>query len=76
MAFEIRRYRTATGDEPFTQWLSGLADRQAQARILVRLERLEVGNFGDARFLATESANCGSIGGRATGSTSAATEGR
>lgn len=51
MAFEIRRYRTAAGDEPFTQWLSDLGDRQAQARILVRLERLEVGNFGDSRFL-------------------------
>ena len=51
MAFEIRRYRTAAGGEPFTQWLSDLADRQAQARILVRLERLEVGNFGDSRFL-------------------------
>ena len=51
MAFEIRRYRSSTGEEPFTRWLSGLADRQAQARILVRLERLEVGNFGDARFL-------------------------
>lgn len=51
MAFEIRRYRTAAGDEPFTQWLSALRDRQARARILVRLERLGVGNFGDARFL-------------------------
>ena len=51
MAFEIRRYRTATGDEPFTRWLVDLADRQAKARILVRLERLEVGNFGDSRFL-------------------------
>ena len=49
--FEIRRYRTAAGEEPFTEWLSDLPDRQARARILARLERLEVGNFGDAKFL-------------------------
>jgi putative addiction module killer protein len=51
MPFEIRRYRTAAGHEPFTEWLSSLPDRQARARILVRLERLEVGNFGDSTFL-------------------------
>ncbi len=51
MAFELRRYRTVAGTEPFTQWLSELPDRQAGARVLVRLERLELGNFGDVRFL-------------------------
>lgn len=51
MAFEIRRYRTASGREPFTDWLSDLSDRQSRARILARLERLELGNFGDAKLL-------------------------
>ena len=51
MAFEIRRYRTAAGDEPFTEWLGALTDRQAVARVLVRLERLELGNAGDAHYL-------------------------
>jgi len=51
MTFELRRYRNLAGDEPLTRWLSELPDRQARARILVRLERLELGNFGDVRFL-------------------------
>lgn len=51
MSFEIRLYRSAAGGEPFTEWLSDLPDRQARARILARLERLEAGNFGDAKFL-------------------------
>ncbi len=51
MAVEIRRYRSAAGGEPFTEWLAELHDRSARARILARLERLEAGNFGDAKFL-------------------------
>ena len=51
MAFEIRRYRTASGRQPFTDWLSNLPDRQARARVLARLERLEAGNFGNTKFI-------------------------
>jgi putative addiction module killer protein len=47
--FELFRYRTEDGREPFTEWLGVLRDSQAKARILARLERLEVGNFGDCQ---------------------------
>ena len=33
----------------FSEWLSGLRDRQARARILVRITRLAMGNPGDVR---------------------------
>ncbi len=41
------RYRREDGREPFTDWLDGLRDRAVEARIRVRLRRVEAGNFGD-----------------------------
>ena len=44
---EILRYQTANGLEPVTEWLQALRDKQAQAKLRVRLKRLEAGIFGD-----------------------------
>src|SRR3989338_255679 len=44
---EVFRYQTEEGEEPLTEWLQSLRDNQAQAKIRVRLKRLEAGNFGD-----------------------------
>ena len=33
--------------EIFTKWFENLKDRQAKARIQVRIDRIEMGNFGD-----------------------------
>lgn len=44
---EVFRYQTEEGAEPMTDWLLTLRDKQAQAKIRVRLKRLEAGNFGD-----------------------------
>ncbi len=33
----------------FLRWLKGLRDKRAQARIAVRIDRVEEGNFGDHR---------------------------
>ena len=34
----------------FARWLTSLRDLRARSRILVRIDRLELGNFGDAKF--------------------------
>ena len=41
--FEIQKI------EQFDQWLSGLADQKAQAKIAFRIERLGLGNPGDVK---------------------------
>jgi putative addiction module killer protein len=49
--YELRHYTTADGVDLFASWLDGLKDRQAKARIAVRLIRLNNGNFGDCKPL-------------------------
>lgn len=49
--YEITHYLTADGHDPFNEGLTGLSDRQARARILVRTSRMAAGNFGDCKPL-------------------------
>lgn len=44
---ELVRYRSGDGREPFGEWLRSLGDRATEARIRVRLGRVQAGNFGD-----------------------------
>jgi putative addiction module killer protein len=46
---QIAMYAKLTGQVPFEDWLRGLRDVQARARIRVRIDRLSLGNAGDAR---------------------------
>ena len=47
----LHRYAKEDGREPFTEWLNGLRDKAAQARIRLRLRRIEAGGFGDCRSI-------------------------
>lgn len=49
--FEVQDYLRPDGDDPYAQWLAGLTDRQARARVLVRVLRMAAGNFGDCKPL-------------------------
>jgi len=48
---DIRRYQTASGRDVVGEWLSGLKDVRTRAKILVRIDRLSAGNFGDCKAL-------------------------
>ena len=45
----LDEYVTAKGKNPFREWLHALRDVRARARIRVRLNRVRLGNFGDAK---------------------------
>jgi putative component of toxin-antitoxin plasmid stabilization module len=45
--FQVFRYQTSDGQEPLTAWLVSLRDKQAQAKLRIRLKRLQAGLFGD-----------------------------
>lgn len=47
---EIRHYLTASGTDPYQQWLDELKDLRGRVAIQRRIDRLGRGNFGDHRF--------------------------
>lgn len=49
MEYTIRVYQTVKGKCPYSEWLEGLKDLQAKAKVRIRIDRLEMGNFGQCR---------------------------
>ena len=47
----IQEYITAGGKNPFRYWFDSLKDIQTQVKIDVRIGRLRLGNFGDAKSI-------------------------
>ena len=47
----IEIYETATGKRPFEIWFKEIKEIHTRAKILTRLDRLKLGNFGDCKIL-------------------------
>lgn len=45
----IKEYIAQDGKNHFREWFDGLKDVRAQAKIDIRITRLRLGNFGDAK---------------------------
>ena len=51
IVIEVRRYVARSGSDVIGDWLAGLEDLKARARIAARLDRLSLGNLGDCKPL-------------------------
>jgi putative addiction module killer protein len=49
MSITILKYERLDGTVPLDEWLSDLRDRRARARVLIRLDRLQLGLEGHWR---------------------------
>ena len=49
--YEINNYLTDSEQDPYAKWLFKLPDRQAKGRVIVRVDRMSTGNFGDIKPL-------------------------
>ena len=47
LKFNLEEYLTENGQSPFNDWLAGLRDLRARARVRTRLDRARLGNLGD-----------------------------
>ena len=46
---QVVQYQTVEGKAPFQDWLHSIKDFVTRARIRTRVDRLELGNFGDCK---------------------------
>lgn len=45
----INEYIDEKGDNPYGKWLDSLKDIKGKAKIIARVDRMELGNFGDSK---------------------------
>lgn len=46
---EVRRYQRSDGVVPLTDWLGGLRDARARAKLEIRFRRVSMGIYGDIK---------------------------
>ena len=51
MEYGTRALELADGSVPFEEWLNGLRDLNAKARILAAVSKMSIGNFGGAKSI-------------------------
>lgn len=49
MVYIINEYTDERGESPYANWLASLRDPKVRARIIMQVDRMELGLFGDVR---------------------------
>ena len=49
MGYTLKVYQTENGVKPLMDWLRGLKDQKVRTAIQLRLNRMELGNFGHCK---------------------------
>ena len=49
MEIDIEVYETVSGKRPFEIWFEDSLEIHTRAKVLTRLDRLKIGNFGDCK---------------------------
>ena len=49
MANQINEYIDEKGNSPYADWLSKIRDAKTKAKIMIRVDRMELGLFGDVK---------------------------
>ena len=49
MTNTINEYTDANGKSPYAQWLRSLRDPRARAKVIMQVDRMELGLFGDSK---------------------------
>lgn len=48
---ELEFYVTSSGKNPFDEWFESIREVNTRSKIITRLERLRLGNFGDCKAI-------------------------
>ena len=51
MEIDIEIYETPNGKRPFEAWIKDVREIHTRSKILTRLDRLKLGNFGDCKTI-------------------------
>lgn len=45
----LNEYIDENGNKPYASWLASISDKKTRARIILRVDRMCLGNFGDTK---------------------------